>query len=359
MEAFRFYSPIWFALAPMALIAVYWAFHPKLRAAAVFSSLADLKNLPVSTAQRIRRILPYAYGLGLVLLIGALARPQRGQSESMRHTEGIAIELVVDVSGSMDALDFQLDDQAISRINAVKHVVKDFILGSKESELAGRPNDLIGLIAFGGFADSKCPLTLDHGALTDIVESVQIAKAVKDSHGKIINAAGWQEEQATAIGDGLALGADRLRGSNAKSKVMILLTDGDNNAGVVEPHEAAKIAKELGIKVYTICVGQNNPAPFPMEDDFGNRVLVPQVFPIDEDLLRDIANIAGGKYFHATKSAKALADVYAEIDRLEKSKVEQSNYTEYTELYHWLALPGVGLLLSVGFLNMTRFRSLP
>jgi Ca-activated chloride channel family protein len=167
-----------------------------------------------------------------------------------------------------------------------------------------------------------------------------------------------QEELATAIGDGLALAADRLRDTNSKSKVMVLLTDGDNNAGAIEPREAAAIAKELGIKVYTIGIGRNDVVPVPQEDEFGRTVLVPARFRVDEELLREIAQTTGGTYFHASDS-EGLAEVYSEIDRLEKSRVEESKYSEYTELFHWFAGSGLALIVTVNILLETRFRSLP
>jgi len=358
MEGFRFCSPLWFALVPLVAVVVWWAAHPRRRAAALFSSLADLKALPVTTAQRLRRLLPLAYGVGLLLLVGALARPQQGKSEARTHAEGIAMEMVLDISGSMEALDFEIEGKQDSRVNAVKHVFKEFVLGSKGSGLPGRPNDLIGLVAFGGFADSKCPLTLDHGALGDIAQSLEVPKPVRDRRGTVINKELLQEEQMTAIGDGLALALDRLRAVEAKSKVAILLSDGDNNAGVVEPHDAAKMAQKLGVKIYTIGIGHTGVVPFPMEDEFGRRVLVPQQFRLDEDLLREIAQSAGGQYFNA-KSTKALEEIYAQIDQMEKSKVEETRYTEYTELYLFLAAPGIALLVMVSLLAATRFRVLP
>ena len=182
--------------------------------------MTDLKGLPVTLAQRLRRCLPYLYGLGLCLVIAGLARPQAGKAESRISGQGIAIEMVLDISGSMEAIDFQLAGRDVSRLEAVKHVIQEFVLGSRASGLSGRPDDLIGLVAFGGFADSKCPLTLDHGALVDIVQGLEIPKPIRDSQGRVINAQALQEELATAIGDGVAVGVDRLRGAKAKSKVL-------------------------------------------------------------------------------------------------------------------------------------------
>jgi Ca-activated chloride channel family protein len=358
MEAFRFYSPLCLLLAPLVAAALWWRLRPARRPAALFSSVADFRDLPVTLAQRVRRILPFVYLVGLCLVIAALARPQSGKSEMRISGEGIAIEIVLDNSGSMEALDFQLQGRDVSRLAAVQHVIRSFVLGSRASGLNGRPDDLIGLVAFGGFADSKCPLTLDHGALVDIVDSLEVPKPVRDGRGRVINAQSLQEELSTAIGDGVALAVDRLRGAQAKSKVIVLLTDGDNNAGVVDPREAAKIAHESGMKLYTIGIGRNGVVPIPQEDDFGNRVLVPAQFRIDEELLREMAQTGTGQYFHAADS-EGLAQVYAQIDTLEKSQFEETKYSEYTELFSWFVGPGLALILVAGVLAETRMRALP
>lgn len=358
MDAFRLYSPLWLLLVPLVLGAAWWRFRPQRKPAAVFSSVADLNNLPVTLAQRLRRGFPFFYVLGLCLIIAGLARPQSGRSESRIVGEGIAIEIVLDISGSMEALDFQLAGQDVSRLAAVKHVIQEFVLGSRETGLSGRGDDLIGLVAFGGFADSKCPLTLDHGALVDILQGLEIPKPVRDHQGRVINAQSLQEELATAIGDGVAVAVDRLRGAKAKSKVLVLLTDGDSNAGVVDPRDAARIAAESGIRLYTIGIGRNGVVPIPQEDEFGNRVLVPAQFRIDEELLRDMAKSGGGRYFHAADS-EGLTQVYAEIDKLEKSEFEETKYSEYTELFRWFAGTGLAFVLVIGVLLETRFRSLP
>lgn len=358
MDSFRFYSWMWMLLIPVALMLGWWRLRIRHRPAAIFSSIADLKGLPVTFMQRIRRLLPFVYGLGLCLIILGLARPQSGRSESRITGEGIAIELVLDISGSMEAIDFQLGGKDVSRLDAVKHVISEFVLGSRASGLSGRKDDLVGLVAFGGYADSKCPLTLDHGALVDIVQGLEIPKPVRDRKGRVINSQSLKEDLATAIGDGLALGIDRLRGAKAKSKVVILLTDGDNNAGAIDPREAAQIARETGIKVYTIGIGRNGVVPVPQEDEFGQRVLVGAQFRIDEELLKEMADTAGGEYFHASDSA-GLAKVYSQIDRLEKSEFNETKYSEYTELFTWFAGPGLILAMLVGVLNETFFRSLP
>lgn len=358
MEAFRFYSWVWLGLLPGVILLIVWRMRRAQQPAAIFSSIAGLKDLPVTLMQRIRRWLPWVQALGLILLVIGLARPQSGKSESRITGEGIAIELVLDISGSMEAIDFQLGGREVNRLEAVKHVVSEFVLGSTSSGLTGRKDDLVGLVAFGGFADSKCPLTLDHGGLVQIVKELSIPKAVRDRRGRVMNEEVLREELATAIGDGVALAVDRLRSSEAKSKVVVLLTDGDNNAGVVDPREAAAIAKDLGIKVYAIGIGRDGVVPVPQEDEFGKTILVPARFRIDEALLRDIAEKTDAKYFHASDT-NGLAQVYAQIDQLERSRFEETKYSEYTELFRWFASPGLALILLVAILRETRFRSLP
>ena len=201
-------------------------------------------------------------------------------------------------------------------------------------------------------------MTLDHGALVEIVKSLEVPKAIRDRRGKVINQDTLQEELATAIGDGVALGIDRLKDTKSKSKVLVLLTDGDNNAGVIEPRDAAAIAKQLGIKLYTIGIGRSGTVPFPQEDEFGRRVLVGAQFRIDEDLLKEMGESTGASYFHAS-DADGLAKVYAQIDQLEKSQFEESKFSQYTELFRWFSVTGLAIAFGVYVLKETRFRSLP
>lgn len=357
MEAFRFYSWYWLACIPIAIAFTAWSLRKRTQPHVLFSSIESFKAMPIGAMQRIKALLPWLQLLGFVLLLVGLARPQSGKSESRISGQGIAIELVLDVSGSMEALDFELKGKEVNRLTAVKHVVREFVVGSRASGLSGRRDDQVGIVAFGGFADSKCPLTLDHGALVDIVDSLQIPKAIRDRRGRVINEEALQEELATAIGDGLALGIDRLKNATAKSKVVVLLTDGDSNAGAVEPLDAAQIAKELGIKVYTIGIGRNGVVPVPREDNFGGTILVPAQFKIDEQLLQEIADVTGGVYFNAS-DLKGLSDVYAKIDQLEKSELEETKFSQYSELYPWFVSIGLALLGAVHLLRQTRFRTL-
>jgi Ca-activated chloride channel family protein len=215
----------------------------------------------------------------------------------------------------MQALDFQVDGKRRNRLEVVKRVFKEFVEG--KGELKGRPDDKIGLVSFGGFASDRCPLTLDHGALLQVLDSVKFPERLFDASGRPVNDALFQEEIQTAIGDALALACDRLKDAPDKSKVLILLSDGANDAGEIDPIEAAKAAKELGIRIHTIGVGSNDPVPFPEPDAFGNVRLVPRLVRMDEELMKKIAETTGGRFFKASDT-ESLERVYQDIDRLEK-----------------------------------------
>ncbi|MEE8107014.1 MAG: VWA domain-containing protein [Planctomycetota bacterium] len=357
MSGLRFESPIWLAALPVLVALYWWRLRAVRREAATYSSAELLRDLPRTLAQKIAWLPPALRLIGLVLLVIALARPQQGRSETRIFGEGIAIQMCLDRSGSMRAMDFELDGKRVSRLAAVKHVFRSFVAGD-EKDLPGRRDDLIGLVAFGGFAVGRCPLTLDHGALLESLESVKIPEPLRDSRGRIVEHDDHLEELATAIGDAIALGCKRLDEVDAKSKVLVLLSDGKNTAGVIEPLDAADLAKTLGIRVHTIGVGTTGTAPFPGIDFSGRRVLTPQQVEMDAETLRAIAERAGGQFFHADNTA-ALEQVYADIDTLEKSKTEGRVYTEYRELYAWALLPGAIFLLLELILRTTRFRSLP
>ncbi|MBN2476270.1 MAG: VWA domain-containing protein [Pirellulales bacterium] len=356
MTGFRFQAPLWLLLLLPLLIVGVLAIRRQRQAAILYSDVAILRSLPVTVALRLKRWLPWVRLLGLALLILAMARPQHGREEFRVRTEGVAIQMCIDRSGSMRAMDFQLQGRRCNRLEAVKEVFRNFVAGSGGSP--GRPDDLIGLVAFGGYADSKCPLTLDHGALLEVLDTVEIPKPIEDARGRVINASLLEEEMATAIGDALTLAVDRLKDVAAKSKVVIFLSDGENTAGVIDPAEAAKTAKTYGIKVYTIGVGTTGRAPIPVVDDFGREVLVSGTVRLDEKTLTMLAQTTGGRYFHA-QDTQALEEVYAEIDRLEKTISEGRLYTEYRELYQYAMFPGLALILLEIVLACTRFRSLP
>ncbi|NLX95557.1 MAG: VWA domain-containing protein [Rhodopirellula sp.] len=356
MTALRFQDPLWLLLlVPLAIIAVA-AIGRQRRTGIVYSETALPARLPRTTAQRIKRALPWVRVLGMAMVVLALARPQRGKEELHIESEGVAIEMCIDRSGSMQALDFELDNERVNRLEAVKRVFRDFVAGN--DRLPGRPDDLIGLVDFGGFADAKCPLTLDHGAVLEILESVEIPSPVFDSRGQILNENLLGEDMATAIGDALVLAVDRLKGVKAKSKVIILLSDGKQTAGVVEPGAAAEAAKAFGIKIYTIGVGSTGTAPFPTIDFFGNQTIAPQPVELDEATLKALAEATGGQYFNA-RNTGALEEVYANIDRLEKTPSQGRIFTQYRELYYYVMWPGIGLILLELAASSTRFRSLP
>jgi Ca-activated chloride channel family protein len=356
MSGWRFQEPLCLLLAvPIVLLAVLAARRQR-QAAMLYSSVQLLAELRTTLALRCKHLFPWARLGGLLLLVAALAQPQYGLSEFRVRSEGIAIQMCIDRSGSMQALDFELAGKAVDRLTAVKDVFRKFVAGG--DELPGREDDLIGLVAFGGYAEGKSPLTLDHGALLEVLESVEIPVPVRDSQERVINRRFWEEELATAIGDAVALAVDRLKDAEAKSKVVILLSDGESNAGVVLPPEAAQAAKNFGVKIYSIGVGRTGMAPFPDVDLFGRPYLTQQPVRLDEETLRMLAEETGGQYFNASDT-ETLERVYAEIDRLEKTQTEGRLYTEYREIYQWFMLPGLGLLLLVTVLSCTRFRSLP
>ncbi len=355
MSTFRFANPVTLLLLiPVILIAVYVT--AKRHHAVLYSNVELLRDLPVTFAQQIRRLLPWTKLLGLILITVALARPQLGREETRIRAEGIAIEMCVDKSGSMQALDFSLDNEQLNRLDAVKSVFHDFVAG--DDKFVGRPDDLIGLISFGGFANAVCPLTLDHGALLEVLSTVKIPEPIYDSNHNIINEKLLQEEQATAIGDALALAVDRLKDAEAKSKIIVLLSDGENTAGVISPDEATVAAVEFGIKVYSIGVGSTGLAPFPTIDRYGRTVLTAQQVRLDETTLKGIAEKTGGMYFNA-KDTAALKQVYSEIDSLEKTEIEGRLYVEYREVFGYPMSIGLGCMLLTLILASTRLRGLP
>jgi Ca-activated chloride channel family protein len=273
-------------------------------------------------------------GTTLALCIIALGRPQVGRRETRLKTEGIDIVLAVDVSGSMQAMDFTVNRQARDRLSIVKQVVKEFI--------DDRPNDRIGMVAFAGRAYVASPLTLDHDWLERNLDRIRV--------GLI--------EDGTALGSGLGTAVNRLRDPKAKSRVVVLLTDGVNNVWKVQPMDAAKAAKEFGVRVYTVGVGTQGVAPMPVVMN-GQIVGYQQMqVEIDEELLKQIAEATGGQYFRATDT-DSLRNIYRQIDKLEKREIETVKYEEWRELFPWFLMPGLGCLLLAATLENTRLRRLP
>lgn len=300
----------------------------------LFPSLETVKRLKPSFFQRYRYVVIILRSTAIVLLVIALARPQYGNEQTKVTTEGIDIVLAVDISGSMLAEDFEIGGNRYNRLYITKQVVKDFI--------EKRINDRIGLVVFAGRAYTQCPMTLDYEMLLQLLEKVNI--------GMI--------EDGTAIGSAIGSSVDRLKDTKAKSKVIILLTDGRNNAGEIDPFTAAEIAKTFGIKIYTIGAGTKGLAPFPAVDLFGNKVMRQVKIDIDDDALQEIAKITDGQYYRATDT-KSLREIYNQIDKLEKTESEVTQYTEYGELFHYFLLPAFGLLLCELGLIKTRLRKIP
>jgi Ca-activated chloride channel homolog len=273
--------------------------------------------------------------LTLLLFIIGLARPQWSEGEARVSSSGIDIVVAVDLSGSMSAEDFFLGNNRVNRLVIAQHKLNSFI--------DRRPNDRIGLIAFARNASVASPLTLDHAYLRDVVDRLEIATP---------------EQDGTAIGSALMASLNRLRDLPSPSKVVILMTDGQNNSGRVPPLTAAEVAASLGVRTYTIGVGTRGTAPMPTVDRFGVRRYVQQKVDIDEDTLQTIADRTGGKYYRAD-SAETLDAIYAEIDQLETVEIELTQYQQYRELFPWFILPGLSLLLLELILSNTVWRRLP
>ncbi|MCP3905883.1 MAG: VWA domain-containing protein [Planctomycetes bacterium] len=326
-----FHDPsVWWLLGLLLLPVLWWrwalARRPGRGAGVSYSSLEPLREAGVSWAVRLRWIVPALRTLALAVLVVCVARPRTQQEHARAFTEGIAIQLVVDRSGSMLAEDFELDRRRATRLQVVKSVVEAFVSGD-DDDLPGRPDDLLGLISFATYADSVCPLTLDHGHLVDALRQTEVAPN--------------EEDRATALGDAVALGVERLHGlerrpdlrggTPVESKVMILLTDGESNAGDIDPLTAAEMAREFGIRIYTIGAGTEN-ATIPVTDPRTGRVYRQAMrASLDEDTLEEIAELTDGQYFRAT-DGRSLAAIYAQIDELERTEVEQQRYTEYKEM---------------------------
>jgi Ca-activated chloride channel family protein len=303
-------------------------------AAVRYSSAQTLRRVARETRSRPGRWLTPLNLAALALLVVGLARPQFGRSTNNVQASGIDLILAMDVSGSMQALDFKLDGEPANRLDVVKSVVSKFI--------EQRPNDRIGIVAFAGAPYLVSPLTLDHDWLLQNLDRVQIGVV----------------EDGTAIGSAIAASVNRLRDQPGKSKLVVLLTDGQNNAGKVTPDTAAQAAKALGVKVYTIGAGVRGEAPVPVTDAFGNKRLVLAKVDVDEDALQKIADGTGGKFYRATDT-DSLKRIYSEIDRLEKTTHTLKTFERQSEMFGWAVVPALGLLgLSLG-LQQTRFRRLP
>lgn len=316
----------------LLLLPVYWIFSYFLNknkyTAIKLPLIEPNEKIPVSIKARLTLLPLILKSLSLIFLIVALSRPQIFATGENVYTEGIDIVLNLDISGSMLAEDF-----SPNRLVAAKKITDEFI--------QGRVNDRIGLVVFSRDAFTQCPLTIDYTVLRTLLSEVK--------QGMI--------EDGTAIGNAIANGVNRLKDSESKSKVMILLTDGVNNSGEVDPMTAAEIAAAFGIRVYTIGVGTQGTAPYPFQTPFGIKYQNVPV-EIDEKALTDISNLTGGKYFRATNNKK-LEEIFKEIDSLEKSKVEVTSYKSKTEKFSIFLIPAVILLLIEFLLSKTVLRRIP
>ncbi len=330
MNGATFASPYFFYLLLLLPVFIYW-YCKRYRRQYIemrISTLEGFESAPRSWRQRFRHLLFVFRLLVFILLVVALARPQTSSRTEKHTTEGIDIILAMDISGSMLAEDFKPN-----RIDASKRVAMEFI--------DGRENDRIGLVVFSGESFTQCPLTTDHSVLKNLMKDIK--------SGMI--------EDGTAIGMGLATSVSRLKDSKAKSKVVILLTDGVNNRGFIDPLTGAQIAQSFGIRVYTVGVGTMGMAPYPMQTPFGIQYQNVPV-QIDEEVLQKISDMTGGKYYRATDNKKLKA-IYQEIDKLEKSKIETMEFRRKLEKFSTAALfAGLFLLLELLF-KFTIFRSNP
>lgn len=324
-----FAQPQMFWLALLLPILAFW-YVRKDNTRSAGLKVSSIKSFQGMTSwKNVFRHLPFVLRLlAMGCIIVAMARPQTKNEEQRAEGEGLDIVLCIDVSGSMTAQDF-----TPNRMEAAKKVAADFV--------ERRLTDRIGIVIFSGESFTQCPITTDKAVLRSAIESIR--------NGLL--------EDGTAIGDGLSTSTDRLRMSKSKSKVVILLTDGENNGGLIGPTNAKEIAKAFGIRVYTIGVGTDGYAPFPIKTEMG-VIIQQQKVTIDEKLLREIAGETGGRYFRAKDNA-GLEEIYKEIDSLEKSKVEISTLTRFTEKFFPLVMLALGLLFLELVFRFTLFRKFP
>ena len=330
----RFLNPEWFwALAVLPLV-ILWRGRRGPVAAVEYSDVSLAKEVARRTRSRIGGIVWLLPIIAAALMIVGLARPQRTHSRTEVTVNGIDIVLGLDVSGSMQALDFLVDNHRVNRIAVVKAVVSQFI--------DERPNDRIGLVAFAGSPYIVSPLTLDHDWLLQNLERVNVGIG----------------DDGTAIGSAIAAAVNHLRTTTAKSKVVILLTDGVNNSGKISPLAAAEAARALGVKVYTIGVGVRGKAPIPVRDDSGKMHIVMATVDIDEKTLQAVARETGGLFYRATDT-DSLQKIYEQINRYETSAQSVQKFEHVEELYRWPLFPSLALLGLGVILQQTWFRRLP
>jgi len=343
MRLDELFANAWFLLvAPLALLALWWSRRSTGRV--LFSSLRALPQGGYTWRARLAWVPDVLFGLAVVALAIALAGPRAGDRDARVRHEGIAIMMAVDVSGSMRALDLSEKNRELTRLDAVKEVFERFVLGGKR--LSGRVDDAIGLVAFARYAETRSPLTLDHGNLVAAARQLAFAR---------------DNEDGTAIGAGLELAVQRLsefKTDTKISKVVVLLTDGESNVHEIDEDTAIEDAVKAGVKVYTIGAGTTGIAPIRVEVGDGRTELMQTQVSIDERTLRKIADKTGGQYFRATDNA-SLGRIYEQIDKLERTAIEEERFTEYYQYYGWFVVTAMLLVVLALVLRGTVFRRLP
>jgi Ca-activated chloride channel homolog len=327
----RFADP-WYLSLCLVSLPVFW-FGQTSGGRIRYSSIETLKHLRSQSRIHPRQILLAIRCVAIILFGIALARPQAGKKITEVTSDGVDIMLALDTSGSMQGLDFKLEGQPASRLDVVKKVGAEFI--------RNRPGDRIGVVVFAEEAFTQCPLTLDHGIVIDFLNRLETGMA----------------GDSTAIGSGIGTAINRMKDLKAKSKVIVLMTDGVNNAGRIPPLKAAELAQSFGIKVYTIGIGSHGEVPFLVNTPLGKQYIY-QRADLDEDALKQIAQTTNAQYFRATDTNR-FKEIYAEIDRLEKTEAKVKEYTEYQELFFWFALPALLLILGELLLGQTLLRKIP
>jgi Ca-activated chloride channel family protein len=330
----HFLNPHFLWLLLLLPVVALWLGRKGRVAGVEYSSASVAREVARETRSRAGRILILLPLLAAALFIIGMARPQLQQGTTEVQASGVDIMLAVDVSGSMQSLDYKVDGKPTSRVDTVRAAVAKFI--------DARPDDRMGLIEFSAEPYMISPLTLDHDWLRQGLERVNTG-TIPDG---------------TAIGDAIAMGVNRLRDQPSKSKILILLTDGCNNMGKLSPLLAAEAAKALGVKIYTIGAGVRGEAPMPVKDDFGQTHIVMVPSDVDEATLGKIAEMTGGKFFRATDTEK-LDQTYSDIDHMEKTTHTVKRYEHVSELFAWALLPGLLVLGTSFVLEQTRFRRLP
>jgi Ca-activated chloride channel homolog len=330
----RFLQPEWFWLLALLPLVLLWRGRRGPVAAIEYSDVTLARDVSRRGRSRIGLLVWLLPILAGALMIAGLARPQRAHGRTEVTAHGIDIVLGLDVSGSMQALDFQIDGQRVNRIEVVKAVVSKFI--------DERPDDRIGIIAFAGAPYLVSPITLDHDWLQQNLVRVAVGGA----------------DDGTAIGSAIAASVNRLRLTQAKSKVIILLTDGVNNTGKISPIAAAEAARAMGVKIYTVGVGVRGDAPIPVRDAAGNTRIIMAKVDVDEKTLQAVADETGGKFYRATDT-NSLQKIYEQINRFEKTAQTVQKFEHTEELYPWALIPALGILGLSLLLQQTRLRRLP